>query len=72
MDSSDVPPGRMQDGPFSSTQQESSGVMSKMLTAALTARHLFQTLENVGFLDFCLSSTRKKESMKRRTGSRRA
>lgn len=62
----------MQDGPFSSTQRESSGVVSKILTAVLTARNLFQTLDNVVFLDFCLSSTRKKESIKRRTGSQRA
>jgi len=69
---SDVPPDRTQDGPFSSTQRKSSRVSSKILTAVLPARHLFQTLDNVVFLDFCLSSTRKKESMKRRTGSWRA
>lgn len=51
------------DGPFRSTQQESSGVMSKILTAVLIIMHLFWTLDNATFVDFCTSSNRKKERM---------
>lgn len=58
------------DGPFSNTQQESSGVMSEILTAVLTIMHLFWTLDNDTFVNFC-TSKRKKEYMKRRIGSRR-
>lgn len=55
----------------STVHNESSGVMGKILTAVLTARHLFHRLDNVVFLEFCLSFTGRKESMKRRTGSLR-
>lgn len=60
------------DGPFSNTQQESNGVMSKILTAMLTIMHLFRTLDNAAFVDFWTSSKRKKDCLKRRTGSQRA
>lgn len=51
------------DGPFRSTQQESSGVMSEILTAVLIVMHLFWTLDNAAFVDFCTSSNRKEERM---------
>lgn len=52
------------DGPFSSTQQERSGVMSKILTAVLIIMHLFLTLDKAAFVDFCTSSNRKRERKK--------
>lgn len=52
------------DGPFSSTQQERSGVMSKILTAVLIIMHLFWTLDKAAFVDFCTSSNRKRERKK--------
>lgn len=59
------------EGPFSNTQQESSEIMSKILAAVLTIIHLFWTLDNSAFVDFCTSSKREKEYMKWRTESQR-
>lgn len=70
-DGSDVPAGRTLRWTIQQYTQESSGDMSKILTAVLTIMHLFWTLDNDTLVNFC-TSKRKKECMKRRIGSRTA